>query len=243
MKEEVILWDKNNFEDGLKVYTDGSGQQGMIGVAAVLYVNSIKKDELYYQLGTDRQHTVFEGELVAILMGLHLARDWLDKYPAIDICTDNQATIKSIGNSHSQPVQYIIEEIRFTIKQLFSTEQVERCCNRIIGRQTSLRLTWVAGHEGSTGNEAVDVLAKAATEFSSSGRDLLPDRLKNTLPNSVVASKQDARQITKLSFKKWWKQSKGYRRVGAIDPSLPLKNFILNTGDLTFNQTSILTQL
>ena len=176
-------------------------------------------------------------------MGLHLARDQLDEYPEIDICTDNQAAIKSIGNGNPQPAQYIIEEIRRTIKQLFSSERMERRRNRFIGRQTSLRLTWVAGHEGPTGNEAADVLAKAATEFGSSDRDLLPDFLGNALPNSVAASKQNVKRITRLDFKKWWKRSKRYRRIRAIDPSLPLKDFILNTGDLTHNQTSVLTQL
>lgn len=125
-RDEAILWDKDNFNKGLKVYTDGSGQHGMIGTVAVLYIDRIKKDELYYQLGTDRQRTVYEGELVAILMGLHLARDHMEEFPEVGICTDNQVTIKSLRNAHPQPAQYIIEEIRLLAEQLFRTGQEEQ---------------------------------------------------------------------------------------------------------------------
>jgi hypothetical protein len=55
----------------------------MIGASAILYINGIKKDELYYQLGPDKQHTVFEGELVAILLGLHLAKKRTQAHPMV----------------------------------------------------------------------------------------------------------------------------------------------------------------
>jgi hypothetical protein len=41
----------------------------------------------------------------------------------------------------------------------------------------------------------------------------------------------------------FYRQCFGVRRTKAIDPTLPSKNFILATGDLSRSQTSILTQL
>jgi ribonuclease HI len=37
-----------------------------------------------------------------------------------------------------------------------------------------ITLAWVAGHQGSKGNEAADKLAKEAVKFSSSDKNLLP---------------------------------------------------------------------
>ena len=98
----------------------------MISAAAVLFINGIRRGGLHYQLGTEKQHTVFEGELIVTLLGLHLVREYINKYPDITICINSQATIKSIKNGQVQPAQYIIERIRLTIKQLFGTEQEGR---------------------------------------------------------------------------------------------------------------------
>ena len=54
------------------IYTDGSCFKGMVGAAAALYANGIKQETLGYQLGTRHLHTVFEGELTGIILGLHL---------------------------------------------------------------------------------------------------------------------------------------------------------------------------
>ena len=148
------------------------------------------------------------------------------------------------GNTRSRPsILNVIEEIRRIIERLFGAGQEGRRLNRFINRQTSLSLTWVAGHVGSVGNEAADELAKVATEFGSSDEDLLPDFLKGTLPSSVAASKQHVKRITGISTEKWWKRSKCYKRIRAVDPTLPSKTYITATGNLSRAQTSVLTQL
>jgi hypothetical protein len=43
-----------------------------VGAAAALTRNGITQEILHYHLGSSSEHTVFEAELVGILMGLHL---------------------------------------------------------------------------------------------------------------------------------------------------------------------------
>jgi hypothetical protein len=45
-----------------KVYTDGSGLEGHIGAAAVLYRNGVPKRTRRTRLGFTKHHTVYEGE-------------------------------------------------------------------------------------------------------------------------------------------------------------------------------------
>ena len=111
-KEESIEIDKDMFPRGRMVYTDGSGFKGAIGAAAVLYVNGTKKTQVRYQLGPETKHTVFEGELVAIILGLHLNRNIIGTIDQINLSIDNQATIKTMHTNQLQPAQYLIDEIK-----------------------------------------------------------------------------------------------------------------------------------
>ncbi|KAF8579719.1 hypothetical protein K439DRAFT_1297116, partial [Ramaria rubella] len=55
--------------DDLQIYTDDSGYKGHIGTLAV----DLNSDEhLQYHLGKEARHTVFEGELVGVLLTLQL---------------------------------------------------------------------------------------------------------------------------------------------------------------------------
>jgi ribonuclease HI len=228
----------------MMIYTDGSGLQGMIGASAIIYIDGNKKDELWYQLGTEKQHTVFEGELLAILLGPHLAKQHVYAQPAININIDNQATIIALNNNRPQPVQHILEEIKLAVKQICTDAHKKRSQhNHPSANPPSITLTWVAGHMGSIVNEAADKLAKAAIEFGSSDRNLLPKFLRNTLPSSISPIKQHIELTTKNNTKQWWKRSKRYKRIRAIDPTLPSKNFITGTSDLSRTQTSLLMQL
>ena len=119
----MIAWDNEHCNRGVVIYTDGSGLQGTIGAAAILFINGLRTDELRYQLGSDKQHTVFEGKLVAILLGLHLARRHIETHPSFSISVDNQVAIKSISNNRAQLAQYIIDEVKLAIRELIATGQ------------------------------------------------------------------------------------------------------------------------
>jgi hypothetical protein len=53
-----------------KVYTDGSGIDGRIGVSAVLYRQGIEIDSLRPYLGKADHHTLFEGEGIGSILVL-----------------------------------------------------------------------------------------------------------------------------------------------------------------------------
>jgi len=67
--------EKRRSDDAIRVYSDGSGIEGMIGAAAVLYRGGRMKRVLRYQLGTDEEHTVYEGE------GVHQEKHFCPRMP------------------------------------------------------------------------------------------------------------------------------------------------------------------
>ena len=243
-KEESINNDKIIFEHGIQIYTDGSSYNGQIGASAILYINSVRRTELRYQLGPDTQHTVFEGELVAIILGLHLARKIEGVRDNINLNIDNQATIKTMRTNRPQPAQYLIDEIKRISTKLHIEETARRRqLDAADLEKLEISLTWIAGHMGSTGNEAADVLAKEAAEHGSSDMYLLPRFLRRELPISLSAIKQQIVNTSKNEIKDWWKRSKRYKKTKSIDPTLPSGGFVKATLELNRKQTSVLTQL
>ena len=53
----------------IKVYTNGSVHDGRVGVAAIMTKNGKTIDKLHFHLGKMEGHTVFEAELVGMLLG------------------------------------------------------------------------------------------------------------------------------------------------------------------------------
>jgi len=59
-----------NAEAEFQVFTDGSGVNGGIGSAAVLYRNGEEVDAATFYLGSSKDHTVPEAEMVGLIMGM-----------------------------------------------------------------------------------------------------------------------------------------------------------------------------
>ena len=108
------------------IYTDGSGHKEQVGASAVLFTNGRKTAKLQYRLGPLTEHTVFEGELIGIILGFHLARSINGTRNHINFSIDNQAMIKTLDGNDPQPAQYLINKIKHDINRLHTEELARR---------------------------------------------------------------------------------------------------------------------
>ena len=215
----------------VKIFTDGSGMEGKIGASAVLYRNNRLKSTLRYQLGTQKHHTVYEGEGVGILLGTKLMeREWGIRSAIFYI--DNRAAILASQLSKPAPGHHIFDIIHKDI-------------GNIMDRNHNLRVTfkWIPGHKGAEGNEQADILAKKAITEGSSTANRLPKYLQEPLPQSKSASIQAFNEKLKAQTKKEWVKSPRFDRMKNTDPTAPSSEFLKLTAKLPRKLTSILTQL
>ncbi|KAG1855276.1 hypothetical protein F4604DRAFT_1932335 [Suillus subluteus] len=81
-------------QDIIQVYCDGSGHQGGIGAAAILFRAGCHPRTLCFYLGTDDEQTVYEAEAVGLSLAAELIATEDLVFP-ISICIDNQVAIQS----------------------------------------------------------------------------------------------------------------------------------------------------
>ena len=79
----------------IKVYMDGSGVEGQIGAAAVLYCDGILRRKRRMRVGSVKHHMVFEGEGIGMILGLELIREEEVVEGMIPIGIDNTTAISA----------------------------------------------------------------------------------------------------------------------------------------------------
>ncbi|XP_067124889.1 uncharacterized protein [Centruroides vittatus] len=131
----------NNLNNAsIQIYTDGSGIDGGVGCAYVVYDNSEEIHNQKFRLHP--QCNVFQAELLAISKATNWINNTYSNFK-IDIYTDSLSALKMIYSIKLHPLAV---EIR----------------NNICVSNNNIQIFWVRSHQGMEGNERADALAKEA---------------------------------------------------------------------------------
>lgn len=105
-KEDSKAKDQDTTEP-IKVYSDGSAQNGKVGAAAMLQRQGKPDHIIKLHLRSTKQHMVYEAELVGMLMGLHLIKTEKRNKVRCVLNVDNQAALTAINSGMTKPGQHL----------------------------------------------------------------------------------------------------------------------------------------
>ena len=177
------------------VISDGSGKDGQIGAATVLFRDRVEHSSLRKHLGSQEHHTVFETELRGLSLAAELIKAEGHMHMAM-IGADSQAVVLAITHGRGAPGQYLAVGLHQQIAGAW-------CKHPSI----EIEVRWMLGDEGILGNERADLEAKRAAEGSSSEERQLPRLCRQKLPVSWFATLQHHRNIVHIKVKEWFKSS------------------------------------
>ena len=222
----------------LRVYSDGSGIEGMAGTATIMFWNGQEVKSICYLLGPLTCHTTYKAEVVGVLLALELIHREHSTL-STTIRLDNQAVIQALGSRHAKPAQALLNLVHEGSNDWLTGDSDS---NGPGWRQ--LGIHWVSGHDGVHGNERADEEARRAVSVGSSPESELPETLQgNTLLCSLVALCPKFKELLKLRWKATWAKSPQKGRMDRIDNKLPLHSFLMVTNHLSRAQASVLMQL
>ena len=232
-KDEVQRAEREDEAD-IRIYTDGSGKDGKIGAAAVLYHGFRIPRTARFHLGSSRSHTVFKGEGVGQLLGLKLLQNSNINLNGMDITVgvDSHAAIKRHNVRAKSAAGYIFDEIHTLADELTTTFP-----------NIKLSVRWTLGHVGIDGNEVADAEAKRAADDATQNVNWRFGVLKHPLPISRSAHLQKLRDVTKVKYGRDFREGTRYRRVAVFDRSMPSNKYRKITSSLPRRFVSVLTQL
>jgi ribonuclease HI len=220
-------------QTALKIYTDGSGVEGRVGAAAVMFHKGLEVRAERFHLGSLQRHEVYDAEGVGLLMAMDMVRRRRQTTRRVVIYADSEAAIRAVLLSKPTPSHYIWDAFH----------QSYTAAKR---RHPDLRVTirWIPGHKGIVGNERADEEAKRAARNRGRRKKGWPAILRQALPwNRSSIRKTFSMQLQRHAEQRWT-SSKRYRRLRTTDPARrPNKFQALIKPPLTKTHISILTQL
>ena len=221
--------------ENIEEYSDGSAQDSKEGDVAVLIQQGKETRTLHYHLGTTEHHTVFEAELIGLLLGLHLIKTGKTRTSYV-LGADNQAALTAVATPGNGSGHYLAE---IFLSTAFNLQKINGTANY------SLRLGWTAGHVNIEGNESADEEAKKAAEGKTTEKSMLPKALKKPLKHSKSAAKQEHKSKLKNAWRTNWYKSPRAHRIKHIDPTVPSLKFLKLTSapDISRQGASWLFQL
>jgi ribonuclease HI len=162
----------------VKIFTDGSMKDGKVGTAAVLIREGCEERTLKVCLGLDKEHEVYEVEVIALQLGLQLLLEEPFAQSAA-FCIDNQAVLRTIESGKAKLIPYALINLNTLLNKVLKEH-----------RWIQLDTQWIPGHEGVDGSEKVDAAAREAGENGCSGEDDLPTHLRGAIPINPTAAKR-----------------------------------------------------
>ncbi|KAG1798858.1 uncharacterized protein HD556DRAFT_1231883 [Suillus plorans] len=135
--------------------------------------------ERIFHLGSEREHTMYEAEIVGMIPAVELLRE-AGGEGTMALGVDNRAAIRATNAFQSQPGHYLINTFHDDLRMLLPDRD---------GRKLTIRRT--PGHKGIAGNEAADVCTKREARRDTSDGHLLPRSLqiRPNLPIKLLHSK------------------------------------------------------
>jgi ribonuclease HI len=229
-KESAMEQEKDMSPD-IKIFTDGSMKDGNVGAAAVLIREGCADRTLKVYLGSDREHEVYEAEVIGLQLGLHLLAEECFIH-SVAIYTDNQAVLRTIQSGKAKLIPYAFSNLNSLL-------------NKVLKEHGGLRVDtrWIPGHEGVEGNEKADEAARDAGENGSSANDELPKHLKGAIPINPTAAKRVFREGMESRWRDEMKGSPRLERLEALDPTFPSLKFFKKARELPRRHFAALVQL
>ena len=211
---------------------------GKVGASAVLYINNTQVAVLRYHLGKASEHTVFEAELVGMILAAHLLAT-IDDLPLLaSVFVDNQAAILAGERSTSKPGHYLSIRFKEIIQEVHERRNLSK---------SDISIRRIVGHKNIRGNEEADKEAKRAAtdENSSPPVDHLPLALKAKLPISTLALKQKHRERPSIQMADHLEQIQTMQppRKNRRHGTTLSKKFLKATGFLSKSHSGVLFQL
>src|SRR5712675_1245637 len=107
-----------NAAEEVIIYTDGSAINGKVGTAAILTRADKPPRVLHLHLGSKKEHTIHEAELVGILLVMQLISMEKHGSTSFAIAVDNQAAIQSFHSELRNPGHHLSREIIWITNQI-----------------------------------------------------------------------------------------------------------------------------
>lgn len=234
-KKQTAIEEEEGDKGEIKIYTDGSGYDGRVGAAAVVFRDGREVERRRKFIGRLERHEVYEGEVVGLMMGMDYLRGMVmdEKMEMATIYTDNQAAIMATRNRKPSPTHYLHDILHLIHKETIRKHP-----------HLTVRLRWIPGHSNVKGNEAADEQAKLATlKDETPAATTHPKELPRILPWPKSAIAKTLRAQTKDRRQKEWKASPRYRKLKTIDAATSPKPFQNLIKGFSKTHTSILVHL
>ena len=212
-KEDTVKH-ANEAKEEVQIFTDRSGYNGGIGATVVLRRLGRRDKILCFHLGSKKEHTVYNGEQVGMILGAELLWREGDVH-SVYMGVNNQAAIQATLSHDSHSRHSLTDMFMQVLQKAMECHNIE-----------NFKICWVPGHVNVVGNEAVDIEAKKVAEGDMSPTSTLPAVLKRgrnliCLPHNKVALIQANNERLKQYITNDFTSSAHGERIHQIDPILP----------------------